>query len=120
MNIIFGDVSNIDELKQKYIVLELDSIRYSVNDPPRQAYCLIEPSINDLVGCDQYIDLHTNLIHYFKKRQWEYCQKALEHLQGKWQGQLDSFYQDLQKRVEQFRQQDPGPDWDGSLDRTTN
>jgi hypothetical protein len=42
----------------------------------------------------------------------------LEHLTGKWGGQLDTFYQNLNQRVLGFKENDPGPDWTGVIDKT--
>jgi len=53
----------------------------------------------------------------YKKRNWKYCQDALEHLQGKWKGELDSFYQDMANRVVGYQGHEPDSDWDPVIDR---
>jgi hypothetical protein len=53
----------------------------------------------------------------YKKRNWKYCQDALEHLQGKWKGELDSFYQDMANRVTGYQKHEPGVDWEPVIDR---
>jgi hypothetical protein len=41
----------------------------------------------------------------------------LEHLQGRWSGELDSFYQSLAQRIEQYQTKQVDQAWDGVVDR---
>jgi hypothetical protein len=64
---------------------------------------------------DAYKKIHADLVHYYRQRQWEYCENAIEGLMGKWNGELDTFYSDLLSRVIKFKQNEPPADWDGIL-----
>lgn len=116
MHIILGE-ENVREIDQKYTVLELDTLR--ISGEPVTAYCLVEQMpLDEMFTLTQFKDLHENLIKNYKKRNWKFCEDAVEHLRGKWQGELDSFYDSVIDRVKQYQQQDPGPEWDGIVNKS--
>jgi hypothetical protein len=117
MNIIL-DTQITPEIREKYLLLELDTFRTSPESPTVTAWCLVDPSDpDDMTTMDQFKDLHDNLMPSFRKRHWEYVNQAIDHLHGRWDGQLDSFYDDLLARVQHLRHSDIDPDWDGTIDR---
>lgn len=112
MYIIFGD--NVGEVKQKHVVLELDTFR-STNGDRHTAHCLIESlPAQDFPVMQSYVQVHHDMMQAYRDQNWEYCEHAAQNLMGKWNGELDSFYQDLLARVQQLRDQPPGEDWDGT------
>ena len=114
MNIILGR-ENIEQAQEKYTVLELDTLIINGAADPVTAYCLIEQvPIDQIAGIDQFRDLHQNLMANYRKRNWKYCEDAIEHLMGQWGGELDSFYIELNQRIQKYKQHDPGPDWRGA------
>lgn len=117
MNILLGEdaAKNVEE---KYIVLELDRIKFPGIPDPVTAYCLVERvNLTDLVGGTDWCELHANLIKNFRLRNWKYCQDAIEHLRGHWNGEVDTFYDSLGKRVQSYIDVEPGPDWDGCIEK---
>lgn len=115
MHIIFGQ-DKARALQNKYTVLELDSFRFPNADFIVPAYCIIENvPIADLPELDRWKQLHAELIDNFGKQNWTFCRDALEHLIGKWGGEVDSFYQDLNARVEHLQTNPPGPDWSPAI-----
>jgi hypothetical protein len=60
-------------------------------------------------------NLHANLVSNYKKKDWNFCEQAIEQLIGKWNGEMDSFYAELSARIQTFKQTDPGDDWDGVI-----
>lgn len=109
-----------NEIKQKYILLELDSFRFTADSEPVTAYCLVEQlDLNDMLVMQQYLDLHDNLMSHYRQQHWHYVEQAIEHLMGRWNNQLDSFYQDLLARVNHLRDQTLSKSWDGMIDRST-
>jgi hypothetical protein len=112
MNIIVG-TENAQTADEKYIVLELDTFKLVSGDEVT-AYCLVDDlPLNEMMALGEQIDLHEGLIRNYKKKNWDYCGQAIEHLRGKWKGELDSFYVDLLKRISEFKVNDPGAEWDG-------
>ena len=114
MNIIFG-TQEADQLKKKYIVLELDTITIK-GGSPIQVYCVIENiSMEELMKAEQFINIHAELIANYKTRNWEECSNAIEQLTGFWGGQVDSFYEILNARVNEYKQNEPDESWTGII-----
>jgi len=116
MHIVLGDQIT-KEISDKYIVLELDSFQVKGRDQAVSAYCVVEnvPLI-ELPQADQFRDLHAQMIKNYRLGNWKFCQDALEHLQGRWNGEVDSFYNDLSERI-LARKKDTSDtkDWDPTL-----
>lgn len=117
MNIMFGD-SITDDIKSRYIVLQLDTFYFADIEQKRVAYCLIETvPIAEMLNIDQTIKLHNNLMRNYGLRNWNYCVDAIEHLRGRWNSELDSFYDSVVSRIAQYRDSDLGETWDGIIVR---
>jgi hypothetical protein len=118
MNIMFED-SITDEVKSKYMLLPLDTFYFSKIDKNKTAYCLIESApIQEMFNIEKNLDLHCNLVKNYKLRNWKYCEDVLEHLIGKWNGEVDSFYKDIADRVAQHKTQTLDDSWTGIIVRT--
>ena len=115
MNIILGR-ENVEHAQEKYTVLELDTLLINGAADPVTAYCLIEQiPIDQISNIDQFRDLHNNLMTNYRKRNWKYCEDAIEHLRGKWGGELDSFYLELQKRIQVLKNDILDDSWTGII-----
>ena len=115
MNIILGR-ENVEQAQEKYTVLELDTLLINGAADPVTAYCLIEQiPIDQISNIDQFRDLHNNLMTNYRKRNWKYCEDAIEHLRGKWGGELDSFYLELQKRIQVLKNDILDDSWTGII-----
>ena len=115
MHIILGDQIT-EELADKYIVLELDSFRISGRDSTVSAFCLVENvPLTELPQADQFRDLHAQMIKNYRLGNWGFCQDAIEHLMGRWNGEMDTFYQDLLARLDNVANQDPAQYWDPAI-----
>lgn len=109
MNIIFKE--NLPSSDQKYTVLELDT--FSLPDGSQHtACCIIENMpIMELPQMQSLSELHANLISNYGKKDWDFCEQALEQLTGKWGGEVDSFYSNLKTRIEQCKTTTLDHDW---------
>jgi len=115
MNIMFED-SITDEVKSKYMLLELDTFYFSGIDKQKTSFCLIEPvSISELLNIEKNLELHKNFIKNYKLRNWKYCEDALEHLLGKWNGEVDSFYKEIISRINEYKNQNLDREWTGII-----
>jgi hypothetical protein len=113
MNIILGR-ENVQNVQDLYVVLELDTIRFADELEPITAYCIVENvPLLEMSNIDKYRDLHINLMRNFRLRNWNYCEDALSHLYGRWSGEVDTFYNDLSKRILQYKSQVLDDKWDG-------
>lgn len=120
MNIIFAKKEDVKVLREKYVVLQLDMIKMPADDEPQIAWCIVDLksiALQDMPKIEEFRDLHDNLIENYQKKNWNYCEQAIEHLMGRWNGNLDSFYSDLLGRVLDLKNKDLGPDWSPVIDR---
>lgn len=96
-----------NEIQDKYIVLELDQFQKDQQHPPVSAYCLVENvPLDELPQADHWQDLHAKLMENYRKANWTFCEQALEHLEGRWNGEVDSFYQELRQRIQDWNGQE--------------
>ena len=110
MNIIFGE--NINAIEDKYTVLELDTFQIGADGPINTAYCVIELiPLAEMTSTASLLDLHQNLMANYKKRDWNYCEQAIEHLKGKWGGELDTFYTELENRIAKLKTLELTDEW---------
>lgn len=117
MNIMFDD-SITNDIKSKYTILQLDTFYFSDIKRERVAYCLIETvPITEMIGIDQRIELHNNLVRNYSLRNWNYCIDAIEHLRGRWNGELDSFYDSVLERITELKEIQLDEDWTGVIVR---
>ena len=113
MNIIFGREA-ASALGDNYTVLELDTIQISPAGPELTAFAVVETiPILDMPKLESMKNLHANLLIEYRKKNWNYCNQALEHLMGFWNKELTSYYENLQSRINEYSACDPGPDWNG-------
>ena len=118
MNIIVGE-ENIQDVNDRYLILELDSFRIDKKSKPIKTFCLIEEiTLDSIFNFERYRDLHKNLLKNYRLKNWKFCLDALEHLKGQWNGELDSFYDVLEERVLKYQDLGTGPDWDGVIDKS--
>jgi adenylate cyclase len=115
MHIIF-DASAKAELEQKHIVLELDTMVLPNQPGPVTAYCVVEQiPFQELSIVDKLQAWHQELMQAYKARDWDGCLQGIARLKGQWGGRIDSFYDILHDRIKGYKEQEPGPDWDGIL-----
>jgi hypothetical protein len=111
MNIIFG-TEQADSMLEKYTVLELDIFQIGNTSETITAYCTVENlPIDQLLQVPELKIKHANMINHYRARQWVACQSELDQLIGQWNGELDSFYQEISARINQFAIQEPDSTW---------
>ena len=114
MNIILGQ-SQADLLKDKHLVLELDTITMG-NSTPVVAYCVVENiPLDQIAKIEPLTNLHRSLMENYRKRDWSFCQQAIDELVGAFGGQLDTFYTDLLNRVNANAEKEPDESWTGII-----
>lgn len=117
MNIVIGEDRAIG-LAARYIVLTLDTFRVDAQTDPVKSFCVIETvPIDQLAQIEHWQDLHENLIVNYGKKNWDYCLQAIEHLMGRWNGQVDSFYVNLAARITTQMNRAADDTWSPIIDR---
>ena len=118
MNIIL-DPNQVEEYRKKYTVLELDTIKFPGTDQKTTIYCVIENiPLPDFPVVDAYIKVHHDMMQAYRDRNWDYVETAIRGLTGKWNGEVDSFYQILYNRVESLKEQTLDDSWDGTVEKS--
>jgi hypothetical protein len=95
MNIIF-DSKVAEQLKDKYTVLELDTIMQPGLANPVTIHAIIDQV--DLTNITQLPGLkskHEEMVNAYKSGDWSNAIILAESLKGIWQGELDDFYQEV-------------------------
>ena len=117
MHIIFGSAA-AQQASDKYTVLELDRLRLEPLGPIVDTYCIIETvPLEEIPLLDNYCRLHAKLMDNYRRKDWNFCEQALEHLHGRWGGVMNSFYDEISQRIAKYKQQDPGENWDGVYEK---
>ena len=112
MNIIFGDA--VKALSTRHVVLELDTFQRPDNSKIT-AYCVVEKIVpQEVYLLESIILIHNDMIACYKQQLWDKCIDYAQSLLGKFNGEIDSFYDDLVKRAKTFKENPPDVKWDGS------
>ena len=105
MDIIFGR-ENAEKLREKYTVLDLEKLEVkddSGKSTEMEVFCLIPAdkiALPDLPQLEQWIKLHEDFLKGYHKKEYNYCRQCIDHLTGKFGGELDSFYEEILKRID--------------------
>lgn len=117
MHIILTE-ENAKLMEEKYIVLELDLIKIAPDQDSVPAFCVIsfeDVALEEIPQLEKWKRLHQKLIENYRKRNWDFCEQALEHLPGRWKGTVDSFYREISERIAKYKTQDLSDDWDYTI-----
>ena len=93
MNIVL-EPNLTDEVRDKYMLVELDTLQYDDGQAVK-SYGVVtkdEITLQDFQNIQMYVDLHNNLIKNYRLKNWKFCEDSLDHLRGKFRGEFDSFY----------------------------
>lgn len=98
MNIIIGEVA-AEHLRENYTILELET--FTVGDKKIKTYCVVTlVSITELPSLEQYKLLHQSFIDEYNCGNYKFCEDASEHLLGKFNGELDTFYNTILDKIQ--------------------
>jgi hypothetical protein len=88
-----------EELRDRYTILELET--FTVQDTVLETFCVVsgeKMNLADLPHLADHIRMHEELIEQLKQKNFQFCIDAIEHLMGKFGGELDSFYEIVLER----------------------
>ena len=117
MNIIFGEA--LDVIPNNYTVLELDTFLLPPDSKKVTSYCVVEQvPLQELPVLDAYKKVHADLLQAYRDQNWDYCEDAVRGLTGRWNGEVDTFYDNLIERVRKFKDNPPDDNWTGYIVKT--
>lgn len=99
MYIIAGQ-EKAERLKENYTVLELETFNYQGKEVP--TFCVIDAEsmpVLELPTLEHYKKLHSDFVAEYRLGNYKFCLDLVEHLKGKFGGQVDSFYETLIERI---------------------
>lgn len=117
MQVIFGQQQK-ELLGDKFTLLELDTFNQSGLTEPVTAYAVMglnDIALSDIPQMANFVIMHNTMLKEYKARNWSFCFQALEHLKGKWNKQLDSFYEIFENRIRELETALLPNDWNGII-----
>jgi len=115
MKIVLSTEEDIKPVAERYLVLELDTFRIAGNVIP--SWCVVDAGdigLADMTELEHFKQQHENLIRNYKKGDLNFVEQMIEHLQGKFGGNLDSFYTELYARITNQKRPEP---WDYVIEK---
>jgi len=104
MQIIF-DENLVPTLRQRYVVLELDTVMQPAMTNPITLYALIEDIgievLPTLIGLMQQ---HEIMVRHYKNSEWADAARNAMALKGQWRGEVDEFYDMVIKMCNECQQ----------------
>lgn len=105
MQIIFGR-ENAEKLREKYTILDLETIEF---EPGKKVdvFCLISAealTITDLPMLEKYVQLHNDFLNGYAKKEYDYCRQCVGYLKGQFGGEVDTFYDEILRRINEVEQ----------------
>lgn len=100
MQLIFGR-ENAKVLRERYTVLDLETVEK--DGVKLEVFCVIPAEkigIPDLPHLDNWIKLHHDFLNGYNSKHYDYCRQCIEHLMGKFGGEVDSFYSIILERID--------------------
>jgi hypothetical protein len=114
MNIIFGDA--IERVADTHTVLELDTFKLLPSEKLVKSYCVIDNlPLAEFPQLEANKKIHHQLMEQYQQQNWEFCRSAVHSLTGCWNGEMDTFYQHLADRINEYAANSPDADWTGVI-----
>lgn len=117
MYIIHEDQNTINQLRSKYLVLELDTLQFP-DGKTMPSYAVVDREhipLHEAVMLEHLNNLHQELITVYRNKNWNRCDEIIESLRGNFRGEMDSFYDVLSKRISTLRRSGVADDWTGNI-----
>jgi len=115
MQIIMGK-ETADQIGEKYIVLELDTVKIKGKLVP--AFAVLDAGsipLGEMQEIPIWVEHHNKVMENYYKQNWKFCEQMVEHCQGRWGGSMDSFYTEMLNRIKILKMKKPPKDWDGVI-----
>lgn len=99
MQIILGE-ETATELRKRHTVLELET--FIIQGQPVKAYCVVSPEaivMSDMPDLDRLCRIHQAFVDAYNNGRYESALDAVQHIKGRFSGELDSFYTEICERI---------------------
>jgi hypothetical protein len=99
MQLIFGkDVAA--QLQERYTVLELETLE--VDGCVLEVFCVVPAekiALTEITTIEHSTKLHNDFVDALKRKDYKICQDLSVHLIGRFGGEVDTFYEEILKRI---------------------
>jgi hypothetical protein len=98
---IVWDALAIEKLKNSHTLLELETIEQT-DGKMITAYCVVPPEKIGVSGfglLEAHKELHAAFVKAMREQDLKLCEDVAEHLMGQFGGELDTFYEEIIKRL---------------------
>lgn len=115
MHVIFGK-ENVKEFEDKFVVMPLDKIKAKGSDTIVEVFCVIPATkvpLQEIALLEKLKNMHVALMQEYTRQNWNFCFDAIGHLRGKFNGELDTFYDELENRISKLQAENLSAEWDG-------
>jgi len=101
MQIIFGK-DNAEKLKERYLVLELEEFDPLGDGRILETFCVVpaeKVAFTEVAQLEHSKKLHNDFVSALKRKDYKICRDLYVHMVGRFGGELDSFYEEILKRI---------------------
>ena len=104
MNVIFNKRA-AEKLNETYTLLPLPPITQTEGDKtitvePQVVLDMQTIPLQEISSLEQWTSLHKKVVENHIKKDYNFCKQAIEHLMGKFKGELDSYYTHVLEEAE--------------------
>lgn len=102
MQIIFGK-EIVAQVRERHTCLELETFEVA-GQGPITAYCVLDAAhvvLSEMPDLERLTTLHQAIVDAWNRKDYGTVTHGIEHVYGKFGGQLDTFYDELNKRIKE-------------------
>ena len=96
-------------VKDEYLCLELDCIAVKGKTEGVNIYTIVDRNGLNIA----YSRTHEDFLKLYRTQQWDRMQDYFMTLENAFNGDMNEYYHMMMDRVEEFKKNPPGDDWDG-------
>jgi adenylate cyclase len=109
-----------ERLDGEYFTLELDCIAVKGKKEGVIIYTVFRNPLGDKMADWMHSkNLHNMMLDYYRKQEWKKAEALVETLKGKFDGNMDHYYELWLERIEDMRNANLPSDWDGVFRATS-
>jgi hypothetical protein len=97
---IIWDTTIVEQLRRTQTVLELEA--FPVQGALHRAYCVVPAEkikLNEYALLEAHKELHSAFVSALDQKDYKQCETMIPLLRGQFGGELDSFYDEILKRI---------------------
>ena len=104
-----------DTLADRYVVIELDAVRIKGTEEVTPIYTILETEkiFLKLEQIDNAVKMHNEMRDFYKAKNWAAAETAITWLKTQFGGELNSYYDIILDRINEYKNQELPDDWQG-------